>query len=106
LIQEIKELCKLRLQHPPRPGEGLVISVTVPETLIKWSRREVEVRSALGGAAERITALEAHKDLMKWLVGRLQQAHDTGWIDRVALLDAKYHLLQAELWLAEARSTN
>jgi hypothetical protein len=106
LIREAQELYKLRLEQPPRPGEAPTMSGVFPEMLIVWSRREVDARSEFGGTADRIAALEAHRNTMKLLVNRLERLYQTGAISREVVLDAKYELLQAELWLAKTRASD
>lgn len=102
LTEQALDRCRLSLEAPQHS-----IGSSLPETVILWSLRQVEIRSELMGAAERIAALETHKATMEELADNLEALFDAGRLgDRIPVLNAEFHALEAERLLLEARASN
>ncbi len=102
LTEEALDRCRLSLEAPRRN-----IGSSLPETVTLWSLRQVEIRSELGGKAERIDALETHRATMVELADNLEALFDAGRLgDRIPVLNAEFHTLEAERLLLEARATD
>ena len=101
LARQAKEALRESLVRPPRPGEGSFISPARVETMMLWARREVEASIALGTRQDRLAALRTFRDEMRSFVEFTEKAFADGRLDLVTMLDAKYQVLQAELWIME-----
>ena len=68
-----------------------------------WSRRWMEAqRDASPKKADRIAALEAHRDRMKELRKTAEQRYKAGQSSHADVLAADFYIAEAELWLTEA----
>ncbi len=102
LTEEALDRGRLSLSAPRHS-----ISSSFSETVTVWSLRQMEIRSELGGKAERIAALETHKATMEELADSLEALFDAGRLgDRIPVLNAEFHALEAERLLLEARATD
>jgi len=68
-----------------------------------WSRRWMEAqRDASPKKADRIAALEAHRDRMKDLRKTAEQRYKAGQGSHAEVLSVDFYLAEAEVWLSEA----
>jgi hypothetical protein len=101
LARQAKEAIREGLMRPPRPGESTLISPTRVDTMMVWARREIEASIATGTREERLVALKNFKEEMRSFVEFSEKAFADSRLDLVTVLDAKYQVLQAELWIME-----
>lgn len=73
------------------------------EPVYIWSRRWMEAqRDASAKKADRIAALEAHRDRMKALRKMTEQRYKAGQGSHADVLGVDFYIAEAELWLSEA----
>ncbi len=104
LAQLAKEQIQLSLTRPPRPGEGGLISPVTIQEMMVWARREVETTRELGTKQQWLAALRSYKKDVQSFVVTAEALFEANRLDRIAVLDAKYQALQAELWIMEAEA--
>lgn len=102
LVDETLKFYGLLDKRPVPPGGDGVSHLQLDKYII-WSRRAVDVRAEMGDRKEWLTALDAHRDRMKEIVGFLERLVAAERLSRIGLADAKYELLQAEFELAKAQ---
>ena len=73
------------------------------DRLYLWSRRWMEAQRDVGPKkADRIAALEAHRDRMKDLRKTAEQRYKAGQCSHAEVLSVDFYLAEAEIWLSES----
>ncbi len=73
--------------------------------IASWERRQVEaVRDAGASRAEFTAALEGYVARMRDRQQLVEQLHRTARVSFVEVLDAKYRVLEAEMWLNQEKA--
>ncbi len=102
ILKEQAELASEALQVLKSEVEHGVISPGTP-ALATWSRRLVEARRASGNPKAYQKALEDHLALMNRNVDFAENQFKAGRITKTDVLDARYALNEARLWLVRDR---
>jgi hypothetical protein len=99
LAKEQLKLAREALNDLDRLHKGGELSHSDPKFLLWW-RREVEaVRASGADKAELVAALERYVERMRGLAREAETAYKQGSLTRIELFDARYRLLEAEMWL-------
>ena len=104
LAQLANKIARENLQRPPRPGEGGLISPGTIQEMMVWARREVEASGQLGTKQQRLAAMRNFKEEMRAFAVTAEKLWEASPLDYLAVLDVKYQVLQAELWIIEAEA--
>jgi outer membrane protein TolC len=74
-----------------------------PEKVYLWSRRWMEARrDRAAKKADRVAAVEAHRDRMKELRKTAEARYRAGQLPLADVLGVDFYIAEAELWLAQA----
>jgi hypothetical protein len=73
------------------------------EKVYLWSRRWMEtLRDRAAKKADRVTAIEGHRDRMKELQKTVQARYRSGMLALADVLAVDFYIAEAELWRAQA----
>jgi len=75
------------------------------ESIYTWSRRWMEAAQTVDPSKKgRSTAIQAHLDRMKQLETKTAEQRKGGFAAAFEVAQARFYRIEAELWLAEART--
>ena len=104
LAQEQLALARQALEVLDQMHKNAQVSPGDPRIAV-WERRQVEaVRDAGTGRAEFIAALEGYVKRMRDRQRIAEQRHQAARAYFVDVLDAKYRVLEAEMWLNQEKA--
>jgi hypothetical protein len=104
LAQEQLELAREALRDLDLMSKKVELSLTDPRFAL-WHRRSVEaIRASGAGKAERVAALEDYLKRMKDQERFAQVALERAQSSRVDVFDARYRVLEAEIWLNQEKA--
>ncbi|HXT61045.1 MAG TPA: hypothetical protein VN699_20570 [Pirellulales bacterium] len=79
---------------------------TTLSEIAEWSKRAVEVERQGGDKAKLRQSLEEHRDRMQRLFDMVVAMQKHGMLSEIDAIQAEYPLLEAECWVAEAKSAS
>ena len=107
----INELKKAKVQTARDALHALDVQIKAgrltasDDTISTWSKRLLEAELALcEKKAERLAAHERHLKYMKQFEDRVTEMYKVGRYSILSVTEARYGRLEAELWLAEAKT--
>jgi hypothetical protein len=104
LAREQLGLAKQALSDLDRMYKDGMVGPSDP-SFAMWKRRQVEaVRDSGASRAEFVSALEAYVKHLKDRERIVEGAYRAGQVSRVDVHDAKYRVLEAEMWLAQEKA--
>ncbi len=99
LAEEQLKLARQAVSHLDRLYKGGEVPLSDARFAL-WERRQIEATRATGaGKAEIVAALEAHLKRLKDLERYAEAAHQKGQATLADVDEAKYRVLEAEMWL-------
>ena len=104
LAQEQLALTRQALSDLDRLYKGGEVASYDPRFAV-WERRQVEaIRDAGASRAEFIAALEGYVKRLRDRQRIVEEAYRRGQVPRVDVYDAKYRVLEAEMWLNQEKA--
>jgi outer membrane protein TolC len=104
LAQEQVKLARQALQDLDLMNKREQVALWDPKFAL-WERRQVEAIRAAGAThAEFVEALEAYRKRLQQLERFVEQGFQKGELSRLDLHDAKYRVLEAEMWLNQEKA--
>jgi hypothetical protein len=104
LAQEQLKLARQALADLDRLYKGGELALDNPKFPL-WMRREVEALRASGAdKAELVEALEGYVKRLRDLASVTERASEKAQATRIEVYDAKYRVLEAEMWLNQEKA--